>query len=79
MACNDQRLVKGTDEGEASLLRNPGADRVPVLCCAIVENHLGAEGPGIGDLDARGVRRHDDEAGDFVEPGRERHALRVIA
>jgi len=57
----------------------PRTEFVAVFAAAVVEHHLGAIGPGVGDLHLRRVGRHDDHRRHAEPPRGQRHALGMIA
>ncbi len=79
LAGNDVRVVVGPDQGSATLGDDLLGDVLARLGEPVVEDHLGAMAPGVLDLDARRVRRHDNRRRNPANPGGGRHALGMVA
>ena len=79
LAGDHQRFVERLDQRQTALGRKPGADRIAILFCAVVEHHLGAECAGVLDFQDRRIGWHDDDGGHGVQLGRKGDALRVVA
>ena len=79
LAGHDVRVIEGRNQDRAAFGGNGCGDFLAALGQAIVQLHLGAVAPGIGDLHGRGVGRHDDQRRHAEQAGRQRHALGVVA
>ena len=79
LADDDHGFVVGPDQRQAALRRQSCADLVAIAAGPLIEHDLGTEGAGVVDLLLRGIRRHDDDAGDAVHAGGKGHALGVVA
>ena len=62
LARNHQRLVIGPDQRQPALLRQIGPKRIAVLGGAVIKDHLGPIGTGVGDLHGGGVLWHHDHS-----------------
>ncbi|MEJ0041103.1 MAG: hypothetical protein WDM81_02220 [Rhizomicrobium sp.] len=72
-------VVERLDQGRTAALHDRARDGLAVVGQAIVEDDLGAEPAGAGDLRGRGVFGHDDDGGQAEQRRRRGHPLRMIA
>ena len=76
---DDVDIVERGHQGRAPLRGEPGADLLAALGGAVVGDDLGAGREGRVALHRGRVGRHDDGRRDAEPPGRDRHALGVVA
>ena len=79
LAGDDQRIVERVHERQAGLAHELVAPRLRLGVAVAGEDDLGAERAHGLHLDLGRRLRHDDERAQPEMPGRERHALRVVA